>query len=226
MADVPLPDVPCVRCRLIYTQSDSFDAGSRFYLSYNGSAPTAANCATLASDIASQWATSFAGQFCNVWSLTEVDVIDIASDHGLSGQWTGTHTGTNPGTPISAATATNVEFGIARRYRGGKPRMFFPPASHSELLDQGHWSSTYLSGFKTAVAGFFAALEALSIGSMGTLQHVNLSYYKGYTNVEIPGRRATSIPTYRPTALHDNVTDYFPKGLIGSQRRRRNATTP
>lgn len=226
MATPPLPDTPCVRCRLIYTQTDSFDAGSRFYLSYSGSAPSGANCATLASDIAAAWASDLAGQFTTNWVLTEVDVLDIASDSGLSGQWTGSHAGSNAGPILTAAAATNVEFGIARRYRGGKPRMFLPAASHNETVDPGHWSSAYVSGLQTAVGTFFSALEALSIGSMGTLQHVNLSYYSGYTNVEIPGRRARSIPTYRSTALHDNVTGYFAKALIGSQKRRRAATTP
>lgn len=226
MATPPLPEVPCVRCRLIYTQTDSFDAGSRFYLSYTGSAPSGANCVTLAGDIAAAWASDLAGQFTTNFVLTEVDVLDIATDSGLSGQWTGSHAGTNAGPILTAAAASNVEFGIARRYRGGKPRMFFPPASHNETVDPGHWSSAYTGGLETAVGTFFGAIEALSIGSMGTLAHVNLSYYSGYTNVEIPGRRARSIPTYRDVAKHDVVTGYFAKALIGSQRRRRAATTP
>lgn len=226
MATVPLPDVPCVRCRLIYTQTDSFDAGSRFYLSYSGSAPSGANCATLASDIASAWSSDLAGQFTTNWVLTEVDVLDIATTSGLSGQWTGSHAGSNAGPILTAAAATNVEFGIARRYRGGKPRMFLPAASHNETVDPGHWSSAYTSGVQTAVGTFFTALEALSIGSMGTLQHVNLSYYHGFTNITNGSGRTRAVPKYKDTATHDNVTGYFAKALIGSQKRRRAATTP
>lgn len=226
MTVVPLPDVPCVRARLLYTQSDSYDAGSRFYLSYTGSAPTAANCATLASDIAAAWETSMAGQFTAEWALTEVDVLDIASDTGLSGDWTGSHSGTNGGTSMPAQSATNCEFQIARRYRGGKPRMFWPPASTAQQADAGHWSSGYISGCGTAIGNFFAAIEALDVGAMGTLQHVNLSYYKGFTNLMNSSGRERAVPTYRNTALHDNVTGYAVKALIGSQRRRRNATTP
>lgn len=226
MADVPLPDVPCVRCRLIYTQTDAFDAGSRFYLSYSGSAPSGANCVTLAGDIATAWNAQLAPNFTSNFVLTEVDVLDIATDSGASGQWTGSHAGTNSGTQLTANSAINVEFGIARRYRGGKPRIYWPPASHTELADPGHWNSTLISGLNAGTTNFFAQVVASSVGSMGTLAHVNLSYYKGYTNVEIPGQRARSIPTYRPTALHDNVTGYFTKALVGSQRRRRNATTP
>jgi hypothetical protein len=224
---VPLPDVPCVRCRLIYTQTDSFLAGSRFYLSYSGSAPSGANCATLAGDIAAAWNSDLAGQFTVNWVLTEIDVLDIATNSGLSGQWTGSHAGTNAGPILTAAAATNVEFGIARRYRGGKPRMFFPAASHNELADPGHWSSAYVGGVGTAVGNFFAAVEASSVGSMGTLTHVNLSYYDGFVNTTNPVTgRTRAIPKYRSTALHDNITGYFAKALLGTQKRRRAATTP
>lgn len=226
MTVVPLPDVPCVRCRLIYTQTDSFDGGSRFYLSYSGSAPSGANCATLASTIAAAWNTDLAGQFTTNWALTEVDVLDIATDSGLSGQWTGSHAGSNAGPILTAAAASNVEFGIARRYRGGKPRMFFPPASHNETADPGHWSEAYQGGLQTAVGNFFAACIASPPSGMGTLAHVNLAYYHGFTNITNGSGRTRAVPKYKDTATHDNVTGYFPKLLIGSQRRRRAATTP
>jgi hypothetical protein len=226
MADVPLPDVPCVRVRLIYTQTDNFLGGSRFYLSYSGSAPTGANCATLASDIAGFWNTRMSPYYTTNWALTEIDVLDIATDSGLSGQWSGSHAGANAGTQLTANASLDVEFGIARRYRGGKPRMFCPPASHAELADPGHWGPTTATNHAIALGNMMGDIEGLSIGSMGTLAHVNLSYYKGYTNVEIPGKRAKAIPTYRATALHDVVTSYIGKQLVGSQRRRRAATTP
>lgn len=218
--------MPCVRARLIYTQSDTYDGGSRFYLSYGGSAPTGANCATLASDIAAAWASHIAGTVTTDWVLTEVDVLDIATDTGLSGQWTGSNGGGNAGAPLTSQTALNVEFNINRRYRGGKPRMFWPPASHAELEDAGHWGAGVISGFTTAVGAFFTEVEALSIGAMGSLQHVNLSYYKGFDNITNSSGRERAVPRYRATALHDNVSGYATKKLVGSQRRRRNATTP
>jgi hypothetical protein len=226
MTVVPLPDVPCVRCRLIYNEGTSGEGGNRFYLSYTGSAPTAGNCSTLASDIATAWASAFAGLVGAGFSLNEVDVLDIGTDSGLSGQWTGTHTGTRGGAQLPASVASNIEFQIARRYRGGKPRMFLPPPVETDLVDNGAWTSAFVGDLTTQAGVFFAAIEALSIGAMGTLQHVNLSYYKGFTNIANSSGREHAVPTYRATALHDNVVGYAGKAIIGSQRRRRTSTSP
>lgn len=226
MTVVPLPDVPCVRCRLIYNEGTSGEGGNRFYLSYTGSAPTAGNCATLASDIATAWAGAFPGLIGNNFSLNEVDVLDIATDSGLSGQWTGTHTGTRGSEDLPASVAANIEFLIGRRYRGGKPRMFLPPPVATDLASNGTWSSAFVGDLTTQAGAFFAAIEALSIGAMGTLQHVNLSYYKGFTNIANSSGREHAVPTYRATALHDNVVGYAGKAVVGSQRRRRTSTSP
>lgn len=225
MTVVPLPDVPCVRVKLDYQDVSGFDAGSRFYLSYSGSAPTGANCATLASDVASAWATDMASLVTAEWSLVEVDVLDIATNSGLSGQWTGTHAGTRTGPTLPLQCATNIEYNISRRYRGGKPRMFLPPGAEADLTNQAHYNSTYVTAVNTGIAAFMAALEALSIGAMGTLAHVNLSYYSGFRNITNSSGRERAVPVYRPTALHDVISGYSCKTLVGSQRRRRTATT-
>jgi len=224
------PVVQAVRCKLDYTQTDSELGGSRFYLSYTGSAPTPANCTTLAGDIGSAWASHIAPLICTDYSLTEVDVLDLASATGASGQDTTLH---NPsgGTPVLPANvAQNVEFNIARRYRGGKPRMYFPPANQGELKDTGHWADAWLGTVNTAVAAFFAQLEALTIGSMGTLAHVNISFYHGKDTNQPPaghwrGPGYRYPPLYRTTPLVDVVEGYSLKSVVGSQRRRRLATT-
>lgn len=226
MTDVPLPASPCVRVRLDYHHASGLDAGSRFYLSYSGSAPSGANCTTLAGDIASAWNVHLAGLHSSDWSLFEVDVLDIATDSGLSGQWTGSDPGVNVSTSLPAQCSINVEFNISRRYRGGKPRMYLPPATSADLLNDSNYNAALLTSCNSALSGFFSAIEALSIGSMGTLAHVNLSYYKGFTNITNSSGRERAVPTYRAAALLDTVTGYSTKQVVGSQKRRRTATTP
>lgn len=202
------------------------DWGNRFYLSYSGSAPSGANCVTLAGDVAGAWNTNLAPIIADGYSLTEVDVLDIATDSGLSGQWTGSHSGSAGGNNPPAQVTMNVELGISRRYRGGKPRIYLPGSDTSHANEYNQWSSGYLTTVQTAVAAFFSALEALSVGSMGTLAHVSLSYYKGFTNITNSSGRERAVPTYRTSALVDAVTGYFPKAVFGSQKRRRTSTTP
>lgn len=225
MTVVPPPASPAVRIRLNYTQSDAFLAGSRFYLGYAGSAPTTANCQALATAVAAAWATDLAPVVNENYALTEVDVIDITTDLGNSGGWTGSNAGTRTGLAPPAQCAVNVEFDIGRRYRGGKPRIFMPPANTADQEDAGRWNSALLTAYHTAISGFFAALEAESIGAMGQLTHVNLSYYQGFKNITNSSGRERAVPQYRTAALVDTITGYAVKAVIGSQRRRRVATT-
>jgi len=221
----PLPASPCLRVRLDYTQTDGYDAGSRFFLSYAGAAPTAGDCATIAGEIAAAWNTYLAEVVNDTFSLTEIDVLDIATYSGASGQWTGSHAGTAGGTPLPAQSAMNVEFKISRRYRGGKPRMFLPPSNTGFQLDAGHWDSSIIDSVNTQVPAFMGAVEDISVGAVGALNHVSLSYYYLFTNIPNSSGRERAVPKYRDTALVDNVTGYAAKSLIGSQRRRRNAST-
>lgn len=226
MTVVPLPDVPCLRIRTIFNAGEAGEGGNRFYFRYSGSAPTGANCTTIASDVASAWNTHMGPLFTNGWALKEVDVLDIATRTGLSGQWTGSDGGSRTGTNLPFQVATGVEFNIARRYRGGKPRIYIPPGNDSDLLTEVSWQASYLSDVNTGVAAFVAAIEALSVGSVGTLTHVNLSYYSGFTNITNSSGRERAVPTYRETALHDDITGYAAKTILSSQKRRRTSTTP
>ena len=226
MTVVPLPASPCVRVRLIYTNTDGSFAGSRFYLSYAEGSPTGANCTTLASDVAAAWETNIATLVNTGDSLTQVDVLDIATVLGLSGVWDGDNAGTSEGAPLPAQVAMNVEYDIARRYRGGKPRMFLPAPGDEAVATAGTWTTGVLTDTNAGMAAFFAELEALDIGAMGALAHVNLSYYSGFTNVTNSSGRTRAAPKYRAAALLDTVTGYSAKVEMGSQRRRRASTTP
>lgn len=224
---VPLPDNPTVRIRIKHSNDSTLTAGSRIYLNYSGSAPSGANCTTLAGDVESAWASHLAGLINTNYALEEVDVLDIATDMGLSGQWSGSTAATRSGNQESSQEATNVEFGIATRYRGGKPRIFLPPPVDTDRENDSNWNSTFIGEVNAGVAAFFSELEGLSIGSMGTLSHVCLSYYKGYAKTSPPWRGPgfKYPPAYRATALSLPVTGYFCKAEIGSQRRRRTSTS-
>lgn len=225
MTLVPLPDVPCVRVRLDYTEADGFKGGNRLYFSYTGSAPSGATCTALADTIAGEWTSNLASLVHETWALTEVDVLDIASDSGLSGQWTGDNAGTSGGSALPAQVATNVEFDIDRRYRGGKPRMFLPPPGNVQQNTPSSWLAAFVTAVNTGMTAFTAAVLPFSSGGTTLENHVNLSYYKGFTNITNSSGRERAVPTYRDVALHDIISAYSAKAEMGSQKRRRAATT-
>jgi hypothetical protein len=225
MTTPPLPASPCIRVRLGYTLDGGTDAGNRFYFSYSGAAPSAANCVTLGTDIANLWASNIASIIYSETTLTEVDVLDIATDSGAFGTVEVTHAGDMSAGILSANAAINVEFDIARRYRGGKPRLYWPAPDDTSLVSGDKYSSGFIATVNAATTAFFAGIEALSVGSMGTLDHVNLSYYQGFHNVTNSSGRTRAAPVYRTSALLDAVTGYACKAVVGSQRRRRTSTT-
>lgn len=226
MTTPPLPASNVVRCALDYVEADGAVAGSRFYLGFSGTAPSAADCITLAGDIATAWNTDLAVLVQQEYSLNEVDVLDISTNAGKSGVVAVSHPGTDASSSTPQQVATNVEYTIGRRYRGGKPRMYLPPPGRAAFAGENRWSAAFVAQCNTQVAAFFHALEALNVGAMGTLTHVNLSYYSGFVNVTNSSGRTRAAPKYRASALLDTVTGYKTNAVMSSQKRRRLATTP
>lgn len=226
MTVVPLPDTNCVRVQMVYNDSGGLESSSRFFLSYSGGAPSPANCVTLAGDIAAAWDSHLALIINDAVELVLVDVLDISTDSGNSGSATEAASGSRSGTPLPIQCATNVEYSIARRYRGGKPRMFIPPAVTADLANPAEYLSASVSGFLATWNLFIDEVTALSVGTMGTLVHINLSYYSGFTNVTNSSGRTRAAPKYRALAKSDPITGYNVKPVLGSQRKRRTSTTP
>lgn len=200
--------------------------GNRFYLKYDGSAPNATDLNSLASGIATAWSTDLAALVPSGYALNEVDVLDITTLTGASGTWTGSHAGTRSATAPPINCALGIEYKIARRYRGGKPRIYLVAGDASDVASPGTWTSGFTTAAATAWAAFMTAVTALSPGSMGVLSHINLSYYSGFQNFTKPSGREYSVPKYRATALSDTITGYSVKTEIQSQRRRRTSTSP
>jgi hypothetical protein len=103
--------------------------------------------------------------------------------------------------------------------------MFFPPGVAADLGTDGRWTDDWVDTINTQVAAFFTAVQAIDVGAVGLLQHVNLSYYQGFTNVTNSSGRTRAAPKYRTSALLDTITGYSAKAVLGSQRRRRTAST-
>lgn len=224
--------VDAVRCRMVYKDTDGFEAGVRFYLGYAAGPPTAADCVTLAGDIVAAWQTHIAPVTTNEWNVSEVDVLDLSSLSGHSGQAGPSTSGTVGTDSVVSSVCMNVEFDIARRYRGGKPRVYWPGPPSAGLSDNSHWNSGTITSYNTATSAFFAELEALTITSFGTLTHVSIPFYKGYNKILIsdggkwrgPGFKYPPEPN--PSPVFDVVEGYSAKAVVGSQKRRRTSTTP
>jgi hypothetical protein len=224
----PLPESNVVRVEMIQEPPNANQAGSRFFLGYTGSAPSSANCVTLAGDVESAWVTNLAPLVPSNWSLNKVDVLDISTRLGAFGESVVTHDGTRAGAEVPQQVATGIEYKVAVRYRGGKPRIYQPPGLAADVVNDVSWAGAFVTDYNAGIAAFFAELAGLSIGAMGVLSHVVVSYYHGFSvSINPVTGRSRNIPTYRtPNALVWPVTGYDTKSLLSSQKRRRTSTTP
>jgi hypothetical protein len=216
-----LPDVPQVlRCQLNWTDTADKVVYNTFYLSYTGSAPSDADASNIAVLLCNAWATDL-----NFWdtqtSLTGAKVTDLSSATAAQGTATCDFTGTELGEILAGGTALVANFQIARRYRGGKPRLYLPWGTTGVLTNRQEWTPAWVASVAANVALIFSTILGTTVGGTTLSDHVNVSYYKGFT-VDDPGggRRARNVPTLRPTPVVDNITGRTILGRPGSQRRR------
>lgn len=222
----PLPDQPVVRLRIIYNDFSGNTLGNRLYFSYTGGPPTSADLNSLATSIRAAWITNCAPMQHSLVGVAAFDLLDIASYSGNSGTNSVGTDGSRSGTVLPVQCAFNLKFDIARRYRGGKPKVFLPWGVDGDLVNPATWVSTFGADAQSAFEAFITAVTGLSEPSIAIKNHVNVSYYQGFKNIANSSGRERAVPQYRASALTDIVTSYAYDPTIGSQRRRRTSTTP
>jgi hypothetical protein len=74
------------------------------------------------------------------------------------------------------------------------------------------------------LAAYFAAVIGSTAGSTTITEHVNVSYYSGFTAVENPiTHRWKNVSNPRSTPVVDNIQSWAIAGHVASQRRRNKA---
>jgi hypothetical protein len=225
-----LPDAPnVIRIALDFTLQTSHGGGSRFYVQYTGGPPTDANLNTLATDVSTAWSTDMASLHVAGIVLTDITCTDLTSPTSAEGTWTGSVPGTLSGDNMPIDIAANLHSVIARRYRGGRPKIFLPLGSQASLnTGDDTWTSGFITDVNTGWVAFKTALFALTGIGCTLTEHVNVSYYEGFASVQNPvTKRWRNIPTPRTgDAVIDTITSTVCQPLVSQQRRRRLEPAP
>jgi hypothetical protein len=155
-------------------------------------------------------------------SLLGIKIVDLTSDTASEGEFLTTHAGTRGSAFLGAGTAALVNMPISRRYRGGKPRSYWPFGVQGDLQTPNTWNSSFLTAVLGGLETYLGGIEGIVEGSttLGTL--VSISYYHGFTAVENPiTGRTRDVPLVRTAAITpDVVTGLVPSTKVASQRRR------
>jgi hypothetical protein len=215
-----LPVVPNVlRADLHWSISSDVNARTSLFFEYSGTAPDGSACLSLATTIAT--AMGGWGEYWDVdTTLLGCTVTDLSSVTGGVATHDVSVAGTRPN-PMSGATAVLVNYQISRRYRGGKPRSYLPWGDSGDIGNRQTWNATRVGLWGTALAEFFDTVIGSTAGGTTITQHVNVSYYSGFTVVTSPTTgRARNVPTLRSSPLVNTVSSFAVSAKIANQRRR------
>lgn len=218
-----LPDVPGVlRLDILYGGGADISAGSRVFFSYTGTAPTDATLDTMCTALNADWETLFTSLTPSETVFFGTRLTDLTTPASGRGEVAASAAGDRGTTLIPFGAAAVLDFKIARRYRGGKPRIYLPLGIDSDITGGYQWTSAFTGDVATAWTGFKAAVIAYSASGMTMSEQVAVSYYSGFTN-EAYGTptKYRRVPTLRGGGpVTDVIFDHAVAAHIGSQRRR------
>jgi hypothetical protein len=219
-----LPLVPgVIRTQLLWNDGSDMDVTTTLFFRYTGTAPTASEANTIAAALTSAMAPNN-GSWCDDTVLTGATVTDLSSNTGGEGLNTVSIAGTDSNPPLSGGTCFLVNFQIARRYRGGKPRNYLPWGSTLHATGRQGWDAGSVAGWTTVYRGAIAEVVGTSAGACTVGDHCNVSYYEGSRVVTSPTTgRARNVPILRSSPVVDNITAVVGSTRFASQRRRNRA---
>lgn len=217
-----LPPVPGVlRVQLTWGTGNSKVNLTNLHFAYTAGPPTAANCATMAASVVSAAATNLTSLMASAASMGEATVTDLATTSGHQGTGGSPFSGSRSGADTAASTCLVMQYDIARRYRGGKPKSFLPLGTATDITTARQWVSSFTSAALTGWNNFITAVVAAGAGCTITNQ-VNVSYFSGFTNVPYGSpTKYRRVPTLRSGGpVTDAIISTVASPIPGSQRRR------
>jgi hypothetical protein len=215
---------PVTKVLKVVIQQALVDAASylinRLFYSYSGTAPTDAELDTFSGSVGTAWIDNITPLQNDIVSLKGVQTEDLTSSTSGVGAAVEDNVGTRSGAALAAGTAFVVAEEIARRYRGGHPRVYLYVGVATDLAAAFAWTGTFAADVVTAFGAFDTAVQAAGWSGAGTLTPVNVSYFSGFTNHTYPSGRTRPIPTPRVTPVVDPILSFIGRESVGSQRRR------
>lgn len=218
---IPQPGV--LKAEIHFQVAEDHNVSTRQYFSYTGTAPADSVCATIAEAVGVAWRNAWLGHLSNESSQNGCTVQDLSTPTSGYGVDTLSAAGTATGAILPASAAQLMNYTIARRYRGGKPRAYWPVHVAADLSDPQTWDPGVLATMTTEWQTSFLDVLLGSSYSGTTLVHqVNVSYYEGFTPVQNPiTLRWKNVAKPRTVAIApDVITGFVLNSKPGSQRRR------
>ena len=207
----PLPSVPDVLVIQLKFTVGKANVLSRVHVSYASAVPSRDDLNLYAANIDAEIGAHLLPLFSTEVKTVEVMVTDLSShEYGARGIVSSQQVGVRPGLPNGAAVAALINFRVARRYRGGKPRVYVPFFVASDLAPGLTWSESARADGTTGWAGFMEGVLTNTPPTLSVVEQVNVSYYEGFEVVtDLRTGRSRNVPQLRPGgAAVDKITRF------------------
>jgi hypothetical protein len=202
--------------------NDTTLAVVRAYENYTGIPPLVSDLLVLGGLLGPAFTTDVAPVMSPNLQYSSVELTDLSSSTGAAIEFPFTgRPGLEVGNDLPAAACVLLDFGITRRYRGGKPKQFPPLLTGSDLLTDQTWQVASLTGATNSWIDFLDVIPLNPWPGAGVITLANVSYYEGFTAVEnvITGRWR-NVPKPRVTPLVDLVQSISASPQVHFQTRR------
>lgn len=136
------------------------------HFQYGGTAPSNAICATIAGNVATQWANHMAAECPSPTTLQAVTVTDLTSTTAGEGEALVLVPGTRGDDSIPANACVLISYPSAIRYKGGHPRTYLYCLGNADLSGATNWSTAGTAEVQTHWQAFLTG--CLTAGSGGT----------------------------------------------------------
>jgi hypothetical protein len=204
---VTLPPVPGVVKTVVQGAINNIPVNNIFYWLMDTTAGiTDAQALQVATGVHNAYKTNMLPRFTNFYTQIQTTAQDLTTVSGGQGIFALSTAGSNGTQEIASSTCHLVSHKIARRYRGGHPRTYFPPAAGLALNDPQHWTAADVNGFQLAYNAFVAAAISSTVTGNTIDQHVSVSYHSGRV--------------VRPVPVIDIIKSSVCETMVATQRRR------
>lgn len=208
----PLPDAPkAIKC----TYQGSYLTATWvnvFYVTYSLTTPVDADLATLAGTLGNAWNATLGSISSNQVTLTKVTLQDVSRNPGAYGESTASKVGSGGVSALPANVAIAITKKVARRYRGGHPRLYLCGIPAAYTADGRTIVAATLTAMQATVAAWRTQVNAATSASTGQLALANVGYW--YTPVP------HQPPVLRPTPVVEAIISCSVNQRLDSQRRR------
>lgn len=208
-----------VRVDHFHTFGTDPDVQVRDFFGYSGTL-SLADAITWCALFATAWNSNMIPNLSNQFRHVNTELTDLSSNTAPQVSNSTGSVGTDTQVALPQGTAMVLKKHITRRYRGGHPRMYMAGFGYTRLATPDTWDPTFLTSYVNSYVTYLNAVSTTAPAGIGTINHVNISYFAGFTNHTYPSGRVKAIPTPRATPLVDNIASVSGNPIVASQRRR------